>query len=120
MTTDLQSLAQRYIDCWNATDAAQRRDLLATWWTPEARYVDPLAHAQSIAEIDGLIGAVQQRFPGLRFALRGQPDGHGDALRFSWRLGADGQDSLVEGTDFAELEDNRFARVTGFLDKLPG
>jgi hypothetical protein len=99
-----ETLAQRYIDCWNATDPQRRRALLGTWWTEEAHYRDPLAQVQGTAQIDSLIAAVQQRFPGLRFA---------------WQLGPEHGDSLVEGTDFAELEAGRLARVTGFLDKLP-
>jgi hypothetical protein len=114
-----QALAQRYIDCWNETDPARRRDLLGTWWAPEARYADPLADVQGLAQIDALIGEVQQRFPRLRFTLRGRVDHHGDALRFGWQLGPEGGDSLVEGTDFAELDAGRLLRVTGFLDKLP-
>ncbi|MBV8913892.1 MAG: nuclear transport factor 2 family protein, partial [Acetobacteraceae bacterium] len=70
--------------------------------------------------IDALIGGVQARFPGFRFALSGRPDGHGDAIRFSWDLGPEGAEPVVQGTDFAVLaRDGRLSAVTGFIDRLP-
>ena len=114
-----EAIARRYIASWNETDSAKRRQLLAELWTRDASYADPMASAQGLDQIDAMIDAVQQRFSGWRFALAGWPDGHGDVLRFCWQLGPEGGDSLVEGTDFADLEDGRLKRVAGFLDKMP-
>ena len=114
-----ETIARRYLATWNESDAGRRREMLAALWSPDGSYVDPLASARGVAEIDGLIDAVRQRFPGLGFTLRGSVDGHGDAVRFAWQLGPDGGESLVEGTDFADLENGRLKRVTGFLDKVP-
>ncbi|MGF7005712.1 hypothetical protein [Aminobacter sp. BE322] len=47
-------------------------------------------------------------------------DGFGDTIRFSWGLGPDGVDAVVEGTDFATIEGGRLSAITGFLDKVPG
>ena len=66
-----------------------------------------------------LIGAVQDRFPGFRFRLLGNPDGHGRWVRFSWGLGPEGADPLIEGSDVVEQDDGRIQRVIGFLDKVP-
>lgn len=118
-TRDAQTLAERYIATWNETDSARRRELLAALWAQDATYEDPMGRAQGLGQIDGMIAAVQQRFEGLHFSLAGRADGYGSVIRFAWRLGSDGAESLVDGTDFADLENGRLKRVTGFLDKIP-
>ncbi len=112
-------IAQAYIAVWNETDEARRLALLETHWTDDARYVDPMAQASGRAQISALVGGVQQRFPGFRFALKGRVDGHGDQLRFSWTLGPSGAEDMIEGTDFAQIAAGRLQSVTGFLDKVP-
>jgi hypothetical protein len=116
---DAVGIAHRYIALWNEPDAARRRQRLADDWTADARYVDPMAGATGAEQIDALISAVQQRYPGFRFRLKGQADAHGEHLRFSWTLGPRGAEDLIEGTDFAEVESGKLRSVTGFLDKVP-
>jgi len=118
--SDHLQLASRYIALWNEADPERRRKFLAKDWTPDATYADPLVQRAGHAEIDALIGAVQQRFSGFRFALDGRVDGHGDHLRFSWTLGPEGGQPVVKGTDFASTENGRFKAVTGFIDQAPG
>ena len=117
---DAQNIAQRYIASWNETDATTRRQLVDALWTEDARYADPMMQAHGQDGIAALIGGVHTKFPGCRFALAGQADGHGPHLRFSWSLApVDGQ-VLARGTDFAAVaSDGRLAQVTGFLDQLP-
>lgn len=121
--TDTAALAARYLATWNETDPARRRALLAETFTEGARYRDPVMAGEGHDGLDALIGAVQARFPGLRFRLAGRPDGYGDHLRFwlrfSWALAPEGGEGVVEGTDFAILEGGRLAEVTGFLDRVP-
>lgn len=119
-TLDATDVARRYIAAWNETDAQRRERLVDAGWSEAATYVDPLASACGRGEIAALIGAVQQQYPGFRFALDGRVDGHGDKLRFSWTFGPEGEPDLIRGTDFAVVEDGRLASVTGFLDKVPG
>jgi hypothetical protein len=121
MTADPQGIAERYIACWNERDPERRRALLASLWTEDATYLDPLMRAEGREGIGALIEGVQARFPGFRFALKGRVDGHADRLRFSWGLGPDGGgEAVVEGTDFAVLAgDDRLRAVTGFLDRVP-
>ena len=115
----IAQIADNYIATWNETDTARRDALLAAGWTDGATYIDPLAQGRGHAEIGALIGAVQTRFPGFRFALDGKPDGHGEHLRFSWTLGPAGEADMIKGTDFAVVESGRLKSVTGFLDKVP-
>src|SRR5580698_1673176 len=85
--TDAAKIADAYIALWNETDPQRRRALIGEAWAEDARYVDPIMSGEGRDQIDGLIAAVHERFPGFRFALIGQPDGHGDHVRFSWGLG---------------------------------
>jgi len=118
--TDAQTIAARYIELWNERDGTRRAEMLAANWTGNARYTDPLASVKGAAEISGLIGGVQQRFPDFSFTLIGKVDGYGDHVRFSWGLGPKGAaDAPIKGSDFATLKDGKIDNVTGFLDQLP-
>jgi len=117
---DPRTIADRYIALWNEADAGTRRELLAQGWTEDATYVDPLMAGTGPAEIDGLVAGVKARFPSFAFKLIGNPDGHGDHIRFSWTLGpGDFADAPIEGTDFVRLSNGRIQSVTGFLDRMP-
>jgi hypothetical protein len=117
--TQALDIASRYIATWNATDSAKRQALLADHWTVNARYADPLMSAEGTVELAGMIGAVHERFPGFRFSLINTPDGHGDWVRFSWGLGPDGAEPVVEGSDIVRMENGQLAEIVGFLDKVP-
>ena len=118
-TPDAAGIAHRYIALWNETDAVRRQQMLEAGWTVDACYVDPVMQARGHEEINGLVGAVHQRFPGFSFALAGKADAHGDRLRFSWTLGPGDAADLIQGTDFAQVEAGKLRSVTGFLDKIP-
>jgi hypothetical protein len=83
--TDVNSIG--YIELWNERTPSRRREMLATNWTSDARYIDPLMSGDGLDGVDALIAGVQQRFPDFRFQLIGQPNGFGDHIRFSWGLG---------------------------------
>lgn len=117
--TSARHIADRYLATWNETNTERRGALLADNWATDARYVDPMTRAAGAAEISGLIGGVQARFPGFRFTLKGTPDGFGDYVRFSWALGPEGQDAPIEGSDVITVAGERIAAVVGFLDKVP-
>jgi hypothetical protein len=118
----MNEIVERYLAAWNETDAVKRRSLVDGLWAADARYTDPLADAHGRAEIDGLIGAVQQQFPGFVFTLGGAVDAHHDQARFSWHLGPAGAaEPVVIGFDVAVLDgDGQLRSVYGFLDKVPG
>ena len=117
--TDINNIARSYIELWNERIPSRRREMLATAWTADASYVDPLMSGEGYDGVDALIAGVQQRFPDFQFKLIGEPNGYGDHVRFSWGLGPDGVDSPIKGTDFAVLKDGRIRTVTGFLDQVP-
>jgi hypothetical protein len=114
-----QQIADHYIAVWNEAVVDRRNALLRAQWTEDATYVDPMASVAGIGEIGNLVGIVQQRFPDHRFALKGQVDGHGNHVRFSWTLGPAGAVPPIEGSDVVTVQDGRIAGVIGFLDKVP-
>ena len=119
-TTPTAALVQAYLDAWNATDAAARRALIEQVFTPDVRYVDPLADVTGTEALDALVAAVQQQFPGMRFSPVGEVDAHHDVCRFRWGLGPEGAEPLVIGFDVAAVAaDGRIAAVHGFLDRVP-
>ena len=117
--TDINAIARCHIDLWNERTPSRRREILATNWTSDARYVDPLMSGDGLEGVDALISGVQQRFPDFKFKLIGEPNGYGDHVRFSWGLGPDVADSPIKGTDFAVLSQGRIRSITGFLDQVP-
>jgi hypothetical protein len=118
MSTDT---VRTYLQAWNATDPAERAELLGRVVTDDIRYVDPMADVTGREALGGLIGAVQQQFPGMPLELVSGPDAHHDVVRFSWGLGPAGDEPVVIGTDSVLLaDDGRIALVTGYLDKVPG
>lgn len=120
MSTDLQNVAERYIDVWNETDATARRSKIDELYSVEAGYTDPLADAKGVDAIDATIAAVQQQFAGLVFSLAGPVDAHHNTARFQWNLGAPGaEEPLVVGFDVAVTENGKLTNVYGFLDKVP-
>jgi len=85
--SDFHTIAAAYISTWNEGSSDQRRALLQTHWSEEARYVDPLMAGSGRDEIDALIAGAHARFPGFVFVLVGSVDGYADKVRFSWGWG---------------------------------
>ena len=116
------TLVERYIDTWNEGDARARRGAVASLFTEDGSYVDPLASVSGHDQIADLIGAVQEQMPGHAFRLaEGSVDAHHNVARFNWELvPATGGDTIAIGFDVAVTsEDGRIASVFGFLDKAP-
>ena len=118
MTTDLNTLVNRYIEAWNETDADRRRELVAGTWSEDGTYLDPLMSAAGHDSIAAMIALAQERFSGHRFELSFGPDAHNDRVRFAWRLyGPEGDQAVAAGVDFATVaKDGRLTSVTGFLE----
>jgi hypothetical protein len=117
--SDPKTIASDYIALWNETDGQARERRLGEQWTADARFVDPIAKAVGASEMSAFIGSVHDRFPGYRFALRGEPGGYDDQVRLSWTLGPAGEEAPIEGSDVLTLEGGRVASVIGFFDKVP-
>jgi SnoaL-like domain len=116
----MSDLMERYLDCWNETDAAARRGLIDQHWSENASYIDPLAEARGRDAIDAVIAGVQAQFPGFVFTSAGPVDAHHRQARVTWNLGPSEAQSLIVGFDVIVLDaDDRIESVYGFLDRVP-
>ena len=114
-------VADRYLAVWNEADPARRRALMAQTWSADGRYVDPLMSGEGREGVATMIEAARGQFPGHGFTLRGQPDGHGRYVRFSWTLSPNGGAPVAAGADVVTLDEHgRIADVIGFLDGSTG
>jgi hypothetical protein len=114
-------LIERYLAIWNEADADVRATAVATLFTEDATYTDPLAAVSGHEGIAAVITQARNMFPGHVFRPHGTADGHHDLVRFGWELvPAAGGDSAVVGFDVAVFHPNgRLRSVHGFLDKVP-
>jgi hypothetical protein len=55
----MDDVIARYLACWNETDPAVRRKLIAETWAEDASYIDPLAEARGRDAIDAIIAAAR-------------------------------------------------------------
>lgn len=116
---DSQNIAENYLALWNDGDDAARRQRLADHWTADASYIDPMMAGEGRDGIADMIANARSQFPGHGFTLRGKPDGHGNFVRFSWRLAPAGGVAVAGGTDVVRLDENgRISKVIGFLDEV--
>ncbi|WP_329483526.1 nuclear transport factor 2 family protein [Kribbella sp. NBC_01484] len=114
------ALADQYFAMWNAADADRRAELIAGTWTEDATFVDPSFETNGREELNKLVGAAQQMFPGLSFVRIGDIDEHHTYLRWTWYLQADGQEPVAGGTDIVVLtEDGKIQKLIGFHDFAP-
>lgn len=118
--TDFNAIAAAYINAFNATEAVERKHLVADLFAADVSYADPMAVVAGHDGVEAFIAGAHQQFPGWVFTLVGPVDGHGLQARFTWGLGPEGTEPPVVGFDVIALdEDGRISQVLGFLDKVP-
>jgi hypothetical protein len=120
MTDTINQLVNTYISAWNEAVPERRRALVAEAFADDGTYLDPMMSGSGADEIDAMIGAAQQQFPGHRFVLAGTPDAHHGQVRFTWHLEPTaGGDVVAIGHDFGTLAgDGRLSTVVGFLEPV--
>jgi hypothetical protein len=115
-----EALLAAYLDMFAEPDPAARVAKVERVFTADGRHVDPAADAQGRDEINAMVTAVHDQFPGFLIERSSGVDQHGDQLRFGWLLRAADGTPIVEGLDVAELAPNgRLQRVAGFWGPLP-
>lgn len=108
-----------YVESWNETDPARRQAAIARAWGRQARYRDPLMASDGAAAIDGMLAAVQARFPGFVLKRTSPVDAHNGSARFAWSLGPVEGPVVVEGVDFCAFDaEGRLESVVGFIDRM--
>jgi hypothetical protein len=116
----MTALADQYFAMWNEADADRRAALIEANWATDARFVDPSFDVTGHDDLNKLVGAAQQMFPGLAFVRIGEIDEHHTYVRWTWHLKAEGQEPVAGGTDIVLLTaDGRIQQVIGFHDFAP-
>jgi hypothetical protein len=118
--TDPTQIVDRYLEAFNETDAARRRELVEAIFTEESTYTDPQVQLRGPAEVDGFIAQTQGQFPGFTFRLGGPLDAHHEQMRFQWHAGPDEAPDQFIGFDVIVTNDGRIRDVYGFVDAAPG
>ena len=98
---------------WTETDHASRRAAIEAHYHPDIHFNDPDGEFIGYQALEGFSDSLQQRFPGARFELVGQPETVGNALRASWQFGQ------ITGTDFALLDQGKVRALYAFV-RPPG
>ena len=96
---------------WTETDPATRRAAIAAHYHDDIVFHDPDGVFTGYAELESFSDSLQQRFPGQRFEMVGEPSAVGDALRTYWRFGP------VSGMDFAVLADGKVKTLYAFVER---
>ena len=105
-----------YLAMWNEPDEARRAELIASAWTEDGRYVDPVQEAEGHAALSAMVAAIHERFPGQRFRRLRGVDVHHDQVRFGWELAAPDGGVTVAGIDVGTVaRDGRLLSITGFF-----
>lgn len=116
----LVATVDHYFAMWNATDEDTRRAAIASAWTEDGAYVDPLVQATGYDELVAMVAGVQEQFPGQTFRRTSGIDAHHGLVRFSWQLVADDGAVTVDGIDVGIVaDDGRLSRIGGFFGPLP-
>jgi hypothetical protein len=61
--SEFNDLVERYIAVWNEVDPDRRQRLIAETFSEGASYIDPQMTSEGHTAIDGMVRAVQERFP---------------------------------------------------------
>ena len=119
-TQDITATVDAWLAAYGEPDDAARAAAVERLWAPDGHLFDPPFAAAGHDEITGATGAVQQQFPGHRFARTTGVDAHHGIARYGWQLvGPDGA-VAVAGLDVCVVgEDGRLNRVVGFFGDLP-
>lgn len=116
----VQRTVRIYVQAWNEPDLDKRRSLLDSCWADRATYLDPVAKYEGREELASGCRSFDSRWPGAAVQIVGDVVSHHGWACFAWRVTGRGGETLREGVDFAELDQDRLIRrVIGFFGMPP-
>ena len=105
-----------YASTWAERDEGRRLATLETCWAPDGLYLDPTGHAEGRDALCEHIAQFQQIFPDHSIELAGAVDEHDGYLCFAWKMSGPGNDSVLNGLDFGQLDrEGRLKLICGFF-----
>ncbi len=116
-----QEAVDLYGVAWAEPDEERRRELLERSWAEDGVYTDPTAEVKGREALVAHIGGFLEQAQGGRIVITSQVDHHHDTrLRFSWAMQSAAGQTLAEGMDYGELdEDGRLKLIVGFFGPFP-
>jgi hypothetical protein len=115
-TSEASTTVDRYFAAWNDPDPASRLAAVARAWTPEGRYVDPVADVTGHEAISDMVGGIHEQYPGVTLRCAGEVDSHHDVIRFNWEILDAAGGRALSGIDVSRVdEDGRLLDVRGFF-----
>lgn len=116
-----QEAVDLYGAAWAEPDEERRRGLLERAWAEDGVYTDPTAEVTGREALVAHIGGFLEQAQGGRIVITSQVDHHhGNRLRFSWAMQSAAGQTLAEGMDYGELdEDGRLKLIVGFFGPFP-
>ena len=96
---------------WTETDPAARRAAIVSHYHDDIVFFDPDGVFTGHTDLESFSDSLQQRFPGQRFEVVGEPAAVGDALRTYWHFGP------VSGMDFAVIADGKVKTLYAFVER---
>ena len=104
-----------YCAAWNETDAAKRRELLASCWEPTAAFRDAMGSADGLDALDQYIANAHKLLPGFRLEAAGPADLVHGYVRFPWVIRLPDGSATMRGSNFGQLSpEGKFQFLTGF------
>ena len=117
--SQLNDLIDRYFAMWNETDPERRRAIIASVWTDDARYCDPMQQGDGPDGINAMVQGLQGQLPGYQVRRTSEIDTHHDQVRFSWELAPEDGPAIADGIDIGVVAGGRLRSITGFFDRAP-
>ena len=116
-----QEAVDLYGQAWAEPDEDRRRELLERAWADDGVYTDPTAEVKGREALIAHIGGFLEQAQGGRIVVTSGVDHHhGTRLRFSWAMQSAAGQTLAEGLDYGELdEDGRLKLIVGFFGPFP-
>jgi hypothetical protein len=108
---EAQQFMSELLAIWTETDPAARRAAIVSHYRDDVVFHDPDGVFTGHADLESFSDSLQQRFPGQRFEMVGEPSAVGDALRTYWRFGP------VSGMDFAVIADGKVTTLYAFVER---
>lgn len=123
--TDLNELADRYVELWNEPDPELRFKTIAELFAEDGTHVDEYVDVKGHQAIAGIVSIAHKRFVtegGNYFRSRGNADGFRNVVRFNWEMvSVKSALVLAAGFDFLTLNDDGRIRVDyQFMEKTTG
>jgi hypothetical protein len=80
--TNLQSVIDRYFECWNAPGDDARGDAICRTWAPDAQSIDPVADVTGHDQLATMFAEFHATYPGNSFRQKGGVDTHHNLVRW--------------------------------------